>query len=82
MANGEQTTDPRLTGCADGGACVFMERHDEEIERMRSELRNILAAVEASAWHDRAGEQVKRVCFSPGAVDRLRVLCQENGNAR
>jgi hypothetical protein len=37
-----EPTDPRLTGCADGGACVFMDRHDAEIERLRATVRDLL----------------------------------------
>ena len=44
------TSDPRLTGCADGGACAFMERHDAEIARLRAVLRGVVVMTAGLAW--------------------------------
>lgn len=45
-----------------------------ERDQMRTELRAILSAADASQWHDRAGEQVKRIALAPSVIERIRSL--------
>lgn len=45
-----------------------------EIDALRVELSLVLDAIDAAVWREQEGQRVKRICFAPTAIERMRML--------